>query len=169
MKEYQLVLISQLNKEINMATPMYQLSYHEILTKVNNKKDKKGKIEVLQKYDTKELRMLMKLAFDPKLKWLVPESTPPYKINEAPLGTTDHVWLKSEINRVFHFLEGGNPQLTTMKRENMFVQMLEALSAEEAKVLLQAKDKELNKHYKGLTANLVKEAFNWDDNFMRKD
>ena len=37
----------------------------------------------------------------------------------------------------------------------------------EAKVLLQAKDKELNKHYKGLTANLVKEAFNWDDNFMR--
>ena len=66
-----------------MATPMYQLSYHEILTKVNNKKDKKGKIEVLQKYDTKELRMLMKLAFDPKLKWLVPESTPPYKINEA--------------------------------------------------------------------------------------
>ena len=49
----------------------------------------------------------------------------------------------------------------------MFVQMLEALSAEEAKVLLQAKDKELNKHYKGLTANLVKEAFNWDDNFMR--
>ena len=150
-----------------MATPMYQLSYHEILTKVNNAKDKPKKIEVLQKYDTKELRMLMKLAFDPKLKWLLPETLPPYKVNEAPLGTTDHLWLKSEINRVFHFLEGGNPQLTTMKRENMFVQMLEALSAEEAKVLLQAKDKELNKHYKGLTANLVKEAFNWDDNFMR--
>ena len=58
-----------------MATPMYQLSYHEILTKVNNAKDKPKKIEVLQKYDTKELRMLMKLAFDPKLKWLLPENT----------------------------------------------------------------------------------------------
>ena len=71
--------------------------------------------------------------------------------------------------RMFHFLKGGNPQLSQMKRDNMFIQMLEGLSAEEAKLLIQAKDKELNKHYKGLTANLIKEAFGWDDNFMRKN
>ena len=51
----------------------------------------------------------------------------------------------------------------------MFIQMLEGLSAEEAKLLIQAKDKELNKHYKGLTANLIKEAFGWNDEFMRKN
>ena len=70
---------------------------------------------------------------------------------------------------MFHFLQGGNPQLSQMKRDNMFIQMLEGLSAEEAKLLIQAKDKELNKHYKGLTANLIKEAFGWNDEFMRNN
>ena len=144
----------------------YALSFHEILTKVNNAKDKPKKIAVLQKYDTSELRQLMKAAFDPKLEWLLPEGKVPYKPNEAPLGT-EHNWLKREVKKCFHFLKGGNPQLSAMKRENMFIQMLEGLSAEEAQLLVYVKDKELNKHYKGLTANLVKEAFNWDDNFMR--
>ena len=51
----------------------------------------------------------------------------------------------------------------------MFIQMLEGLSAEEAQLLIDAKDGLLNKKYKGLTANLIKEAFGWDDNFMRKN
>ena len=146
----------------------YALSYHEILTKVNNKKDKKGKVEVLKRYDTNELRMFLKGAFDSKLEWLLPEGTPPYKPNEAPVGT-EHTWLKQEVKRMFHFLKGGNPQLSQMKRDNMFIQMLEGLSKEEAELLIWAKDNELNKHYKGLTANLVKEAFDWNDDFMRKN
>ena len=146
----------------------YNLSFHEILTKVNNAKDKPKKIEVLRRYDTNELRMLMKGAFDPKLEWLMPEGAPPYKPNEAPIGT-EHTWLKQEVKRMFHFLKGGNPQLSQMKRDTMFIQMLEGLCDEEAKLLIQVKDKELNKHYKGLTANLVKEAFNWNDDFMRNN
>ena len=47
--------------------------------------------------------------------------------------------------------------------------MLEGLCQEEADLLIWAKDGELNKHYKGLTGNLVKEAFNWNDDFMRKN
>ena len=144
----------------------YALSFHEILTKVNNAKDKPKKIEVLKKYDTNELRQLMKAAFDPKLEWLLPEGKVPYRPNEAPVGT-EHNWLKREVRKCFHFLKGGNPQLSAMKRENMFIQMLEGLCQEEAELLINIKNKELNKHYKGLTANLVKEAFNWDDNFMR--
>ena len=50
----------------------------------------------------------------------------------------------------------------------MFLQMLEGLNKEEAELILAAKDKELNKKYKGLTANLVKDAFNWNDSFMQK-
>ena len=146
----------------------YNLSFHEILTKVNNAKDKPKKIEVLRKYDTNELRMFLKGAFDPKLEWLMPEGEPPYRVNEAPVGT-EHTWLKQEVKRMFHFLKGGNPQLSQMKRDNMFIQMLEGLCAEEAKLLVQAKDKELNKHYKGLTANLIKEAFGWNDDNMKKN
>ena len=151
---------------VNDAT--YNLSFHEILTKVNNAKDKPKKLEVLQKYDTNELRMFLKGAFDDKLEWLLPEGSPPYTPNEAPVGT-EHTWLKQEVKRMFHFLKGGNPQLSQMKRDNMFIQMLEGLSEEEAKLLVWAKDNELNKHYKGLTANLIKEAFGWNDDFMRKN
>ena len=151
---------------VNDAT--YNLSFHEILTKVNNAKDKPKKIEVLKKYDTNELRMFLKGAFDEKLEWLLPEGSPPYTPNEAPVGT-EHTWLKQEVKRMFHFLKGGNPQLSQMKRDNMFIQMLEGLSEEEAKLLVWAKDNELNKHYKGLTANLIKEAFDWNDDFMRKN
>ena len=151
---------------VNDAT--YNLSFHEILTKVNNAKDKPKKIEVLKKYDTNELRMFLKGAFDEKLEWLLPEGKPPYTVNEAPVGT-EHTWLKQEVKRMFHFLKGGNPQLSQMKRDNMFIQMLEGLSKEEAELLIWAKDSELNKHYKGLTANLVKEAFGWNDDFMRNN
>ena len=151
---------------VNDAT--YNLSFHEILTKVNNAKDKPKKIEVLKKYDTNELRMFLKGAFDEKLEWLLPEGKPPYTVNEAPVGT-EHTWLKQEVKRMFHFLKGGNPQLSQMKRDNMFIQMLEGLSAEEAELLVWAKDGELNKHYKGLTANLVKEAFGLNDDFMRNN
>ena len=151
---------------VNDAT--YNLSFHEILTKVNNAKDKPKKIEVLKKYDTNELRMFLKGAFDEKLEWLLPEGKPPYTVNEAPVGT-EHTWLKQEVKRMFHFLKGGNPQLSQMKRDNMFIQMLEGLSAEEAELLVWAKDGELNKHYKGLTANLVKEAFGWNDDFIRNN
>ena len=115
-----------------------------------------------------QLRMFLKGAFDPKLEWLLPEGKPPYKPNEAPIGT-EHTWLKQEVKRMFHFLKGGNPQLSQMKRDNMFIQMLEGLSKEEAELLIWAKDNELNKHYKGLTANLVKEAFDWNDDYMRKN
>ena len=146
----------------------YALSYHEILTKVNNAKDKPKKLEVLRRYDTKELRSFLKGAFDPDLVWLLPEGKPPYTPNDAPIGT-EHTWLKQEVKRMFHFLQGGNKDLSQSKRDNMFIQMLEGLSAEEADLLIKAKDKALNKEYKGLTANLIKEAFDWDDNFIRKN
>jgi hypothetical protein len=45
---------------------------------------------------------------------------------------------------------------------------LEGLSAEEAEFLISVKDQKVNNVYKGFTANLVKEAFDWDDDFMKK-
>ena len=108
----------------------------------------------------------MKGAFDPSIKWDLPTGTPPYKANEAPLGT-QHTWLADESKKLWHFLVGGNPGLSKTRKETMFIQVLENLSKEEALLLINIKDKKLNRVYKGLTANLVKEAFNWNDNFMR--
>ena len=143
------------------------LTFHEILLKVNNAKDKPKKLKVLQHYDTTELRMVLKAGFDPKIVWQLPEDRPPFKENGAPEGT-EHTYLKREARRLYHFIEGGNPNLSQSKREMMFVQILEGLTTEEAELLIAAKEKSLNKKYKGLTANLIKEAFNWNDSFMKK-
>ena len=140
----------------------------EILTKVNNAKDKTKKIAVLREHNTPALRMILKGAFDPNLKWDLPVGIPPFKANQAPLGT-QHTWLADESKKLWHFLVGGNPGLSKTRKETMFIQVLENLSEEEANLLINIKDKKLNKKYKGLTANLVKDAFDWNDEFMRKN
>ena len=48
----------------------------------------------------------------------------------------------------------------------MFFQMLEGLHESEAKLLINAKDKKLHQIYKGLSSNVVREAFGWDEDFV---
>jgi len=138
----------------------------EIATKVNNAKDKPRKLKVLQDHDSVSLRMVLKGAFDPNIEWLLPKGDVPYTPNDAPIGT-DHTLLSQEAKRLYLFTKGGDNTITQNKREMTFVQMLEGLSAEEAEFLVAVVNKKVNNKYKGFTANLVKEAFNWDDNFMR--
>ena len=59
----------------------------------------------------------------------------------------------------------GNPDLNTMKREMMFIQLLEGLHEKEALLLIDAKNGAINKKYKGLNATTVCEAFGWNENF----
>ena len=138
----------------------------EIFTKINNAKDKPKKIEVLRQYDTPGMRMILKGAFDPKIEWELPEGTPPYIENEAPAGT-EHTFLEVEAKRLYNFAVGGNDQLNKIRKETLFIQMLEGLHASEAKVLIDVKNKSLNKTYKGLTSDMVKEAFGWNADFVK--
>ena len=138
----------------------------EIATKVNNAKDKPRKLKVLKDHDSVPLRQVLKGAFHPDIKWLLPKGDVPYTPNDAPLGT-DHTILSQEAKRLYLFIEGGDNAISQNKRETTFVQMLEGLSAEEAEFLVAVVNKKVNNKYKGFTANLVKEAFNWNDNFMK--
>ena len=138
----------------------------EIFTKINNAKDKPKKIEVLKQYDSPGMRMILKGAFDPKIVWDLPEGTPPYIANEAPAGT-EHTYLEMEAKRLYNFAKGGNDQINKIRKETLFIQMLEGLHADEAKVLLDIKNKSLNKTYKGLTSEMVKEAFGWNADFVK--
>ena len=138
----------------------------EIFTKINNAKDKPKKIEVLRQYDTPGMRMILKGAFDPKIEWELPEGTPPYIENEAPAGT-EHTYLEVEARRLYNFAKGGNNTINKIRKETLFIQMLEGLHASEAKVLIDVKNKSLNKTYKGLTSDMVKEAFGWNADFVR--
>ena len=140
----------------------------EILTKVNNAKDKPKKIAVLQQNASAPLKQVLKGAFDSNIVWDLPAGDPPYIANEAPIGT-EHGLLRNEAKRLWHFVKGADNDLTKTQKETMFIQMLEGLHQDEAKVLLGMKNKSLNKMYKGLTESVVKEAFGWNDSFLREE
>ena len=142
--------------------------YSEIATKVNNAKDKPRKLKVLRDHDSISLRQVLRGAFDPKIEWALPKGEVPYTVNDAPIGT-DHTILSQEAKRLYLFIKGGDDTVKQNKRELLFVQLLEGLSAEEAEFLVAVVNKKVNNKYKGFTANLVKEAFDWDDNFMKKE
>ena len=149
-----------------MAIDTYTRSFAEILTQVSKMKTKKEKVSFLRQYQTDALRMICKSSFDPKIVWELPEGDVPYTPNDAPEGT-EHTLLQKEVRRLYHFIKGGNPALNQNKREMMFVQMLEGLHKDEAELLIAAKDKSLHRKYKGLSDNVVKEAFDWDDDYIR--
>ena len=141
----------------------------EIATKVNNAKDKPRKLKVLKDHDSVPLRQILKGAFDPKIEWLLPKGDDiPFNKNDAPIGT-EHTILSQEAKRLYLFTKGGDNTLSQNKRETLFIQMLEGLSGEEADFLITVVNKKINNKYKGFTANLVKEAFNWNDDFMKKE
>mgnify|MGYP001272246633 FL=1 len=141
-----------------------KLLYHEVLTKVNNAKDKPKKVAVLRQHDTPGLRRVIKGSFDPNITWDLPEGSPPFIANEAPEGT-EHSLLENESKKFWHFVTGADTSTSKTRKETLFVQILEALHKGEAEVAIRMKDKELHKHYKGLSAAVVKEAFSWNDEY----
>ena len=140
--------INQMNKQYaGSSAPLL----HEILTKVNNAKDKPLKIKVLKDNDSVPLRQVLKGA-------------PPYKENDAPAGT-EHTTLYTEARKLWHFVKGADNKLAKSKKEMMFIQLLEGLHAEDAKLMIAVKEHSLNLRYKGLTDAVVKEAFGWNADY----
>jgi hypothetical protein len=159
--------------ENDMSDETFRPLVHEIFTKVNNAKDKPKKIAVLKKYDTPQLRVILKAAFDPAIKWLLPDGDVPFIPNDAPEGT-EHTRLEHESRTLYNFValvvDGkempANATLNNMKRETLFIQLLEGLCESEAKLLVNIKDQNLNRIYKGLNSTVVRDAFGWEENFM---
>ena len=143
-----------------------QLLISEILDKVSKLKTKKEKVAWLKDQNTDGLRVVIKSSFDPKIKWLLPEGDVPFRRYDAPAGT-EHTDLHMESRKLYHFIEGGNYDITQTKRETLFIQVLEGLQESDADVLVAAKEKSLHRKFKGLSDNVVKEAFDWDDEYMK--
>tara|TARA_Y100000004_G_scaffold62660_1_gene70196 strand:+ start:1766 stop:2248 length:483 start_codon:yes stop_codon:yes gene_type:complete len=140
----------------------------EVLDKVAKAKTKKQKVELLRQHNTDALRMVIKSSFDPRIEWELPEGDVPYTPNEAPEGT-EHNMLVHEARTLYHYIKGGNPKLTQNRRENMFIQLLEGLHRDEAELVVAAKDKSLHRKYKGLSSNVVREAFGWTEDYMQPE
>ena len=129
----------------------------EILEVVHKQRSKAKKVEVLQHYRDDALTALLIWNFDPNVVSALPDGPVPYKPNDVPEGT-DHTSLRREWKNLYHFIKGGNDGLNGLRRESMFVQMLEGLHPREADLICLVKDKRLSDKYK-VTLEMVKEAY----------
>lgn len=145
----------------------YRPLLHEIFKQASGGNMKQKKVDILRKYDTPSIRMICKAAYDPNIEWLLPEGQVPYIPNEAPEGT-EHARLEQTAKTLYHYVKGGNSKLPQFKRENMFIQLLESLSKEEAEFLILVKDKKVHTQYK-VSSQVIKEAFGWNDSYVKAD
>ena len=132
------------------------LSLPLIFAEVDQAKSQKQKKEVLLKYDNSALREILKYAFHPDIKFLLPPGDPPHKDFMGDT-TPNPTYLYGLIRKLYLFVEGGNPNLTQVRREYLFIELLESVSKTEAELLMQIKDKKIQ--CRGLTYKLIKEVF----------
>ena len=129
----------------------------EILELVHKQRTKAKKVQVLKQYRDDALTAVLIWNFDPCVTSALPDGDVPYTPNDVPEGT-DHTSLRREWKNLYHFIKGGNDELSGLRRESMFVQMLEGLHPKEADLICLVKDKRLTDKYK-VTYEQVKEAF----------
>ena len=130
---------------------------HEVLELVSKQKTKAKKIEILKEYESDALKSILIWNFDQTVISLIPEGAVPYTKNEVPVGT-DHTSLRREWKNLYHFVKGGNDKISGIRRETMFIQMLEGLHPEEAEIICLVKDKILEDKY-NITYDIVQKAY----------
>jgi|TARA_B100000953_G_scaffold40426_1_gene31263 hypothetical protein len=112
--------------------------------------------KVLLENESNPLKEILKYAFHPDIKFALPPGKPPYKTIGSP-DEYNPTYLYPNIRKFYLYIEGGHTGLTQLRREQLFIQMLESLHPKEADLVIQIKDKKLN--YRGLTYKLVKTTF----------
>jgi len=130
---------------------------HEILEHVGKQKSKVAKVEALKEHRNDALVSILIWNFDQTVVSMIPEGEVPFTPNDSPLGT-DHTSLRREAKNLYHFVKGGNDSLNGIRRETMFIQMLEGLHPDEANIIILAKDKKLSDVY-SISYDQVKEAY----------
>lgn len=135
-----------------------QIGLAEFLNKVSKLKKHEEKVEALRFNDSKPLRVVLQAIFDPNVKWLLPEGKVPY--TPSSLLDIQHIFINECNNdKLWYYLEGFQefyPNMTQHKREKMFIETLESIDPEDAKLLIAMKDKKCP--YKGLTVDHVRAA-----------
>ena len=133
---------------------MRKLGIAEILELASKQKTTEEKVGILKKYDSAVLQMILRYTFDSSVEWDLPEGAPPYK--PSPYDDSQGM-LYQEARRLYLFLKGGNPNLSPLKREQLFISLLECLDKEDAKLILSVKEKKLP--YKGINPKIINTAF----------
>lgn len=127
---------------------------YKILEECSKFKTKQEKIDFLRQNDSDALRTVLHGALGKDVVWDLPEGAPPFKRSD---GIGLETMLYTEIRRLYLFVKGGNPNLTKLRREMLFIELLENVDPKEADLLVSMKDKKLP--FKGIDNKLISETF----------
>lgn len=131
-----------------------KLYVYEVLERIAKAKTKKEKVEILQQNNSGALRDICRGTFDNSIVWLLPEGQPPYTANKPESVPSD---LHRECRLFAYLVKGGKgPDLVQVRREKIFIGILESIHPKDASVVIDMINK---KAPKGLTRAVVEEAF----------
>ena len=128
----------------------------ELLEECSKIDKRYGRLKFLQDHSSQALKAVLGFCFDPKIKWLVPQEDPPFEPNKKSMDCqsvliADHWKLHIFVESVEYH------SLRQLKREQLFIEFLESLDPDDAKLINAIKKKKMP--YKGITKALVQDAF----------
>ena len=137
---------------------------HELLEAVDSEKVKSRKLDILRTHGEDSFKMTMIWNFDESVISMLPEGNVPYQPVEGDVqanrekGLPQRTTIRNSAKNFYRFVKGGDDQLNKIKREGLFINILETLPPAEAEILVLVKDKALNTKY-NITKELVAEAY----------
>lgn len=132
-----------------------RISISEILNKAVELKKVPEKVDWLRQNDNPALRIILKYTYDNSVKFLIPDTPPPWNKNEFEDEAKSLLY--REARRLKIFVEGGGyDSLNQIKREQLFISLLEDVDNDDAETLCTMITK---KPFKGITKKVVVEAF----------
>jgi len=130
------------------------LLVHEVIAKVQAQKTKADKIKILRQHDSAALCDYLRGTFDESIHWNLPTGVPPYTAAE-PHNTPSN-FLKKNVD-LRYFVKGGQgDRLQPLKRETLFIALIESIDPNDAALVISMINKEKPKY---ITKNIVEEAF----------
>ena len=147
--------------------PVEKTLISEVLQRVSNAKTKTEKVEILQKYKSPALTKILLCNFAKNIHFLFPDGETPFTTNDMPAGIQHQLlfrehrlidkMIKKEIRGVTYYGCSGQakPSIQQIKKEALWIQLLESLHADEATLLDLVKDKKLTDRYKVTKQNVV--------------
>ena len=121
--------------------------------------DINDRVEYLRNNASQAVKELINVNFNPEIKMLLADGRPNFLEGDDKPPTYDDASLNYEVRRLYLFVEGGSPNLTDLKRETLWIEMLNSLHADEADYLTHMKDRTLHKKYKNITHEVCHLAF----------
>lgn len=132
------------------------LQLYEILNLISSKKNKKERVEAVQSFGARysSFTDYLRCVFDDRVQFLLPEGSPPY--TPAIESAVPSTWHKQHMQLAYLVKGGTGPDMIPMKREMIFINILESVHPQDAEVLVDMINKKTK--CKGLTKTVVKEA-----------